>query len=520
MPHRPNQTESPAFPDLYTVLDALPSARVVVIGDVMLDRFIYGDVSRISPEAPIPVLRIRDENSMLGGAGNVLSNLHGLDAQAVLVAVVGDDLPGQTVAALVAEKGADASCLVRTSTRPTTIKTRFLAAHQQLLRTDAEDSVPIDAALEQHILDKATHAMDGAGAMVLSDYGKGALTPALIARLVGLARARGIPVLVDPKGRDYTIYRGASLVTPNRKELSEAVGDAPTLSDREIIDAATRLIGECGIDSVVATRSQDGMSVIARDAEPVHMRTEALEVFDVSGAGDTVIATIAAVLATGGSLLQAAAIANSAGGIVVAKVGTAAIRRAELKETMARKEFGVRPAVAGMPASVVDRAREAPVCEADEAAEQIQRWKARGLKVGFTNGCFDILHPGHVGYLNRARDKCDRLVIGLNCDASVRRLKGPERPVNAEDARANVLAALGAVDMVVLFGYDAAEDDKPVRLVQRLRPDIFFKGGDYREEQLPEAQAVRAFGGEVELMPLYEGHSTTATISRMKGLKQ
>jgi D-beta-D-heptose 7-phosphate kinase/D-beta-D-heptose 1-phosphate adenosyltransferase len=501
--------------DLPDILDRIPGCKVVVAGDVMLDRFIYGEVSRISPEAPIPVLKIQDEALMPGGAGNVLANLHGLEVEAVMVAVIGTDRAGEDIRALMQAKGLATDGLVEAAGRPTTVKTRFIASRQQLLRADAEDTDAIDAATASRLIEQATAAIKGAGALILSDYGKGALPPPVIAELIRLARAEGIPVLVDPKGRDYSIYRGASIVTPNRAELALATGGSPTSSDADIVAAASRLIETSGIGAIVATRSQDGMSIVDGNHQPVHLRTEALEVFDVSGAGDTVIATVAAALAAGASLVQAAAIANAAGGIVVGKIGTAAIRRSELRDALIHRESDIRQARDGRTA-ILDRARQARIVRMEEAEELVRKWKARGLRVGVTNGCFDILHPGHVRYLNDARDRCDRLVVGLNADESVRRLKGPTRPVNDESARADVLAALGSVDMVVIFGMDKDEDDKAVRLVEALRPDVYFKGGDYREDQVPEARTVRAQGGDVAMLTLYDGHSTTATIGRMK----
>ncbi len=508
------------FSDLNALAAALPGVSVLVAGDLMLDRFVYGDVHRISPESPVPVLSIRSEDAMLGGAGNVLSNLHGLGVRPVLLAAVAADEPGTRLRGLVRACGADETLLLEVSDRPTTIKTRYLAAHQQLLRTDFEKIKALEPAAEQALLAKAERAIKGAGAVVLSDYGKGVLTPVVIEGLIRLARAQNIPVLVDPKGGDYAIYRGAAVVTPNRKELSEATKGAATGSDQEVVAAATGLIERTGINAVVATRSQDGMSIVRARAdgkgyeEPVHLRTQALEVFDVSGAGDTVIATIAAGLAVGADLVQAAALANVAAGVVVAKVGTAPILQADLQSRLKTTDVDVRADGAGA-ARVIDRFHEAPVCSWAEAADQVRRWKIRGLKVVFTNGCFDILHRGHVDYLNQARARCDRLVIGLNADASVRRLKGAGRPVNDQDARAAVLAALGAVDMVVIFGSEAAEDDKPLEIIRALSPAMAFKGGDYRMEDLPEAALVKSLGGEMVIMPHYEGHSTTGTIKKI-----
>jgi D-beta-D-heptose 7-phosphate kinase/D-beta-D-heptose 1-phosphate adenosyltransferase len=507
-----------ALDSLDGLVTALQTQAVLTVGDIMLDRFVYGDVERISPESPVPVLSIRRESRMPGGAGNVLTNLAGLGVKAHIVAVTGRDVAAATLGKAVADLGIDPAGLIPCDDRPTTEKTRFLAGQQQLLRADYERAGSVDDRAAALVIKKAETLLPEVGALVLSDYGKGVLTPALISRLIAAARKFGIPVLVDPKGRDYSIYKGASLVTPNRKELAEATGGMPVKTDEEVVAAAQGLMRKTGIDAVLATRSQDGMSVIARKgkgfAPPVHLRAEALEVFDVSGAGDTVIATVAAALAAGADLVAAAALANIAGGIVVAKVGTAPVRAGELAEAVARKTLDITSREKDR--LILDAARNARIADAEEAAECVRRWKARGMRVGFTNGCFDILHAGHVAYLNQARARCDRLIVGLNADSSVRRLKGPSRPVNNGAARAMVLAGLSAVDMVVMFGDDKRDDDKPVRLIAALQPDIFFKGGDYRIEQLPEAATVRAYGGAIEIMGLSEGFSTTATIERAR----
>ena len=500
-------TENP----LGTILENLKTAHVVVVGDIMLDRFITGNVDRISPESPVPVLSIKDENKMLGGAGNALANLTGLGVKADIIALIGDDEDGKTVQSLVQSLGSDAKNLVVDASRPTIVKSRFLAGHQQLLRTDFENKQSVDDNTANQIIEQAKKAIEGAGAVIISDYGKGVLRADVIAAIIAAAKAKTIPVIVDPKGQDFSIYKGASAITPNKKELSEATKGSDTKTDDDVIKAATSLMNECGIEAVVATRSGDGMSVIQKTGEPVHLRSTDIEVFDVSGAGDTVIATIAASLAAGADLVQAASLANIAGSIVVTKVGTAPIRLAELRD-----------ALNGDQKSDKSRSRKGDIFTHDEngwaeAAETIQRWKARGLKVGFTNGCFDILHFGHVSYLNNARDHCDRLVLGLNSDSSVKILKGPERPVHDEHSRAAVLAALGSIDMVVMFGArETGDDNTAIKLLETLKPDIYFKGGDYTEEQIPESPTVRAYGGEVNVMPVYEGHSTTNSIAKMK----
>ncbi len=494
--------------DLDTIR-AMSGKSVLVAGDIMLDRFIYGDVERISPESPVPVLSVRRQDRMLGGAGNVIANLAGLKIKPLVVAVIGEDADGESVREMVRSLGGETSGLVPDPERPTTVKTRYLASHQQLLRTDEEKAGPVTGTVEADILNRAERLLTDAGALVLSDYGKGVLTDRVIQELVRLAGEREIPVLVDPKGTDYTRYKGADVITPNRKELSEGAGGMPTVQDSEVVSAARRIIEQAGIGAVVATRSQDGMSVIRRTPDgndfeaPEHLRTQALEVFDVSGAGDTVIATLAASMAAGAGLLEAARLANLAGGIAVSKVGTTPVRASELEEALTG---------AGNQVS-----RQGRICTAEEAAEHVRRWQAQGLKVGFTNGCFDLVHAGHVTYLNAARGQCDRLVLGLNADESVRRLKGSSRPVNDEISRATVMAALGSVDMVVIFGKSEDEQDMPVSLISALRPDIHFKGGDYTIDQLPEAKAVLSYGGSVKIMSLEEGHSTTDMIARAKG---
>lgn len=489
---------------LQSLVKSMAGRDVLVIGDMILDRFVYGDVDRISPEGPIPVLSVKREAVMLGGSGNVLTNLHGLGIKATAIGIAGKDDNAGTLRALLQSNGSDPALIMEAEDRPTTIKTRFLAGHQHLLRTDYERSAPIPAAIEGRIIDALEKQAASAQAIVLSDYGKGVLTAKVIAAALAAAGKSGIPVLVDPKGTDFSIYKGADIVTPNRKELRDATA-MPTESDEDILSAGRHLLKTSGIRSVVATRSQDGMTILAdMNAEPVHLKTRALEVFDVSGAGDTVIATLAAALAAGGSLIDAAMMANAAAGIVVGKVGTAPIRSDELLKILA--ESKEQPGF------------QAPLCAWDEAAEHIARWRAQGLKIGFTNGCFDILHAGHVTYLNQARSRCDRLVVAINADASVKRLKGPDRPVNDQDARARVLGALGSVDMVVLFGEDPVEKDNPLAVIRKLTPDLLVKGADYTVETVIGADYVMSTGGEVWLAPLEDGKSTTATIKKLKGV--
>lgn len=488
----------PVENDFTALLDRARDLNILVAGDLMLDRFVHGSVDRISPESPVPVLAIEREDFMPGGAGNVLINVQALGAKAVVFAVCGDDAAGAQLRALGTQAGADMAGVITDPSRPTTQKTRYVARGQQLLRSDVEKTHALNAAIEEKLLAGITAALPRVKAVVLSDYGKGVLSPALIAAIIGAATKAGVPVLVDPKGRDYAKYKGASVVTPNRRELAEACDMPPLKKDAEIETAALDLILRSGVQAVVATRSEDGLSVIEPGKPVRHFPVHVREVFDVSGAGDTVIATIAVALAAGAVLADAARLANIAGGIAVGKAGTTPVTADEL-----------RGGAADVP--------ETALLDAAAALQQIRGWQAAGLKVGFTNGCFDIVHAGHVRYLAQARRLCDRLVVGLNNDSSVRILKGPERPVNDEQARAAVMAALGCVDGVVLFGAaKAGEDNTPAALIANLRPDIFFKGGDYTEDQLPEAPIVRAYGGEVCLMDMHEGFSTTSIIARTR----
>lgn len=502
---------------LESLISAMAGCRIMVAGDIMLDRFVSGAVERISPESPVPVLAIKKESRMLGGAGNVLSNLCGLGVQSVVLAAIGDDAEGAAVCDLAQSMKADISGLIRVSDRPTTVKTRFLAGHQQLLRADFERTGPLEEVAQGQVLGHAKRMIGEVQALILSDYGKGVLSDTVLRDLIALAKKAGIPVIVDPKGRDYSRYAGADIATPNRKELSEATGGTATDTDEQVVAAAQAVLRESGLKAILATRSADGLSLIQRDAggkgfeAPFHLRAQAREVFDVSGAGDTVIAVVGATLAAGGDLAEAAALANLAGGIVVGKVGTAPIRASELSAA-------VQEDAANTESQVADKARTALVAGHEDAAEQVRRWQALGLKVGFTNGCFDILHTGHVGLLGAARNLCDRLIVAINTDDSVRRLKGSQRPLNAQQDRAKVIGALGAVDLVVFFGDDPAEEDTPLALLHALRPDMLFKGGDYTPDKIVGAEFVRSCGGEVVVIPFADGHSTTGMVKKIQGL--
>ncbi|WP_341911535.1 bifunctional D-glycero-beta-D-manno-heptose-7-phosphate kinase/D-glycero-beta-D-manno-heptose 1-phosphate adenylyltransferase HldE [Ferrovibrio terrae] len=471
------------------------AARVLVVGDVMLDRFVYGGVERISPEAPIPVMQIEREIAMPGGAGNVARNLAALGAKVALFGLVGDDVAAdQLNEALALEPGIEAQ-LVVDETWHTIEKTRFIGSRQQLLRVDRESrGKPSDDAVDA-LIKAALEALADNAVLVLSDYAKGAVGDRVIAKLIKAATKAGKPVLVDPKGSDYRRYKGATLVTPNRAEAALATGES-CADDASAVAAARKLVAEAGIANVLVTRGSAGMTLVQGQEAPLHLQAEAREVFDVSGAGDTVVATIAAALAVGRSLPQAARLANAAAGIVVAKIGTAVVHPAELRLALHMPDpHGI----------------EIKIATPQQAVERVALWRSHGERVGFTNGVFDLLHPGHLALLSEVRAQCDRLIVAINSDASVKKLKGDSRPVQDERHRAQVLAALTLVDMVIVFA-----DDTPIPLLGLLKPDLLVKGGDYSVDQVVGADVVRAYGGEVKVSRHVAGQSTTATIKKLQ----
>ncbi|MBX3499496.1 MAG: D-glycero-beta-D-manno-heptose-7-phosphate kinase [Alphaproteobacteria bacterium] len=482
---------------LFARLPALGSVRVLVVGDVMLDRYIYGTVERISPEAPIPVLRIERESAMLGGAGNVARNLAALGAQAIFATAAGGDTAGREIAGLMGEERAIEAQLVIESGRVSTVKNRFIGGAQQLLRADRELAAPLSATARQNLLARVAPSLAECDVVILSDYGKGVLAEGVARDIIGAARAAGRPVIVDPKGRDYGVYAGATSLTPNRHELADATG-MPAGSDAEIEAASRALIARLGLEHVLATRGAQGLSLVRAGGAALHVPARSVEVFDVSGAGDTVIATFAAALGGGLTGEDAASLANVAAALVVAKLGTATCSLAELARGLLGGG-GTDPHAS----KIADLAR---------LRDEVARWRQAGLKVGFTNGCFDLLHPGHVSLMRQARAACDRLVVGLNSDDSVRRLKGAGRPVNGETARATVLASLADVDLVTVF-----TEDTPLGLIEAIRPDVLVKGADYTRETVVGADLVESWGGRIVLAALAEGHSTTATIRRLGG---
>lgn len=473
---------------LQGLLSRVRQQKLACIGDLMLDRFVYGEVSRISPEAPIPVLRTRRTVAMPGGVGNVARNVAALGGIARLGAVVGSDPAGHELSDLIAADTGIEDALMRPEGASTIVKTRFVAAGQQLLRQD--DEQPGMGGYDNRAV------FSGASAILLSDYAKGVVDAAVIEAALWASREYGIPVIVDPKGRDFARYGAVDLIKPNASELAGATG-LPVDSDAEVEAALASLLSNTQAKAVLVTRSGKGMSLARRGVPVVHFPGRAREVFDVSGAGDTSLAALGLAMAAGASLETAVQFAILASGVVVGKSGTAVVTPAELIEAeLSHTSSHISSGILSL----------------DQMAHQVEAWKRQGLKVGFTNGCFDILHRGHVTYLNQARSWCDRLVVALNTDASVKRLKGESRPVNDLDSRAAVIGGLASVDGVTAF-----DDPTPIDLINRLRPDVLIKGSDYTKDKVVGATEVESWGGEVRLADFADGYSTTSTIEKMTG---
>jgi D-beta-D-heptose 7-phosphate kinase / D-beta-D-heptose 1-phosphate adenosyltransferase len=472
---------------------------ILCIGDLMLDDFIYGDVSRISPEAPAPVIQVTREDLIVGGAGNVARNIASLGAKCLFVGIIGDDVTGAILREELGRSGRTIKSHLHVDrSRPTTRKLRFVSEHHSthLLRADWELAHPLDARIEGALIKQALSLLPKAGAVVLSDYAKGTLTPKLIRAVIERANKLGKPVIVDPKGSDYSIYRGATVITPNRKELAEATHRSAGTGN-EIAMAAKVLAGAVGTKAVLVTLSEEGMLLYTRAGGAVHVPAYPVRVRDVSGAGDTVAAVLAIMLALKADTESAMRAANAAAAVVVGKSGTATVSAAELRERI-------------LPAATL-AAAEKIVFDWRKLDARLEQWRAQDLRVGFTNGVFDLLHPGHIKVLAQARAACDRLVVGLNSDASVKRLKGQDRPIQSERARAEVLAGLEAVDLVAIFGQDT-----PLKLIEQVRPSVLVKGGDYKPEQVVGREVVKAQGGEVIVVDLVPGFSTTRIVEKSR----
>ena len=463
--------------------------NILVVGDLMIDHYLWGKADRISPEAPVQVVDVANETTVLGGAGNVVNNLIALGATVSVASAIGDDANGRELTLMLKSIGVKTEGLVTQPGRKTSKKSRIVASNQQILRYDKESKDAITGASEQKILAAIEKDLFLYDIIILSDYGKGVITSDLAQGIIALAREGGKKVLVDPKGRDYGKYRGAHLLTPNKKEAIEATGIEIT-DDESLQSALLWLKNECSLDRSMITLSEDGIAIY--DEKLKRFPTVAQEVYDVTGAGDTVIASIAFALSSGFSIDDAARFANLAAGVVVAKIGSATVTLDEIEE---------------YEAMLHQSSSDAHIKSFEEIERIVNRCRASGKRIVFTNGCFDILHVGHVKYLQVAKSFGDVLIVGLNSDASVRELKGPTRPVNSEDDRAYILAALESVDYVVKFG-----DDTPYELIKILRPDVLVKGGDYEGKAVVGTE----FSGELRLVDFVEGRSTTSTIAKIQ----
>lgn len=464
---------------------ALQGGSIMVVGDVMLDRFVDGVVNRLSPEAPVPVLGKAQERAMPGGAANVALNLAALGCEVRLLSITGGDASGRELAQTLGSNMAVDFHQVIDNTRPTTTKTRFRADKQQLLRVDEEVSTPIDESTARQLLSAFADSLADVNLVVLSDYAKGAVPPEVISRIMALTHEAGIQLVTDPKLSDFSVYAGADMLTPNLSELKRVATMAGDSLD-DIAAEASRLAKSHDLGAILVTLSARGMLLADADGTWDHDPTRARDVFDVSGAGDTVIATIAAALAGGLTRNEAVRLANIAAGVVVGKAGTATASPGEI-------------------IAMTDPAT--PNLDWTSLAASCEAWRGKGEKVGFANGCFDLLHPGHIHLLKSAAASCDRLIVGLNSDASVRRLKGQTRPIQAAGERAAVMACLPFVDGVAVF-----EEDTPLELITALQPDIIFKGGDYRPDQVVGGDVATARGGDVIIIPTLGSHSSSALV--------
>jgi D-beta-D-heptose 7-phosphate kinase/D-beta-D-heptose 1-phosphate adenosyltransferase len=461
-------------------------AHVLVVGDVMLDRYWHGGTNRISPEAPVPVVKVSQVEDRPGGAGNVALNIAALGAGASLIGTIGFDEAGGVVQSRLKAAGISIDFQLSTD-KPTVTKLRVVSRHQQLLRMDFEQ--PFELADSSEYVNKAREVIPHINALVLSDYAKGSLQDCQA--LIGLARQFSVPVLVDPKGSDFTRYRGATLLTPNFAEFESVVGRCR--SEQDIVRRGAALMDELDLQGLLVTRGEAGLTLLRPNQPEMHLPARAREVFDVTGAGDTVIAVLAAVIAAGQSIPEAVALANLAAGIVVGKMGTATVNAPELRRAVQSEQGSERGVVTE-----------------EQLLIAIEDARGSGEKIVFTNGCFDIIHAGHVGYLEEARAQGDRLIVAVNSDASVKRIKDEGRPINPLDRRMAVLAGLESVDWVLSF-----DDDTPERLLKNIKPDVLVKGGDYRPDQIVGADIVKTYGGVVKVLSYVESCSTTAIVNKI-----
>jgi len=485
------------FKDLNRTIEAVKREfgrpLILVVGDLILDRYLWGRVDRISPEAPVPVVHLEHRAHTPGGAANVAHNLARLGCEVSLAGIIGDDTDGRNLLECLASLGMETSNVQTVPGRPTTVKTRVVGGHQQMLRIDSEDRSPLSASDYQRLLDALLPTVSQYSALILSDYAKGTLGGEVCQRLISEARGVHVPVFVDPKGLNYQKYAGATMLCPNRAEVALATGIS-TDDSRLLFEKTEELRADLGIDIIALTLSELGIAMFEAGST-YQCAAKVREVFDVSGAGDTVIATLAAAFTSGLDPYDCAHLANAAAGTVIGKLGTVAVARDELLAALSRENL----------TRVSNK-----VCSLEELNKNLAVWRSGGERIVFTNGCFDLLHLGHLTLLQCAKQEGDRLVVGLNSDESVRLLKGPDRPVIGELERAQMLASMSYVDAVVVFN-----DETPMELIRNVRPDVLVKGSDYKECDIVGAAEVRSWGGRVTLIPLIEGHSTTKLLSRL-----
>ncbi len=483
-----------------TAIDKLSRVRVLCVGDVMLDRFISGQVKRISPESPVPVLSIADNRTFPGGAANVARNVASLGGVCTLVSVVGGDIVARELEETLQRISGIRCEFLVAGDRPTSEKIRFVANGQHMLRTDAEVTAPIDRECARSVIASIEKLAPAHDVMVLSDYAKGLLTDEVVRAAMASAVEHRLPVVVDPKSVHLRRYSGATVITPNSKEVLDATGIDPTDDDGRAEEAGAAILRDAGVGAVLLTRAHRGMTLVGAGIAAVHVAASAREVFDVVGAGDTVIATLSLALGAGIDLADAARLANFAAGVVVGKRGTATVTQTELADEVLRLSGGSLP---GIKSKILSR---------EDAVEQAQTWRKNGFKVGFTNGCFDILHVGHLAILSFSRQHSGRLIVAVNSDASVKRLKEPGRPINSQEDRAMVLAALSVVDAVVIF-----DEDTPLAMIEELNPDVLVKGADYSIDTIVGATHVLSYGGQVLTCELVPGKSTTRVVDTLRG---
>jgi len=474
-----------------------PKFKIVCIGDVILDHFVIGDTKRISPEGPIPILTVEKEDFHLGGAGNVVRNLSALGVRIDFFSIVGNDINGRKIGKLLkAHKGVKYRLFTQDGKR-TPLKTRFISSNQQLLRTDQETTEEAPVSIESKMLAGVKKSLKSCSALIISDYGKGSLSSRILSKVIKDANRRNVPIIVDPKGFNYQKYKGSYVVAPNLHELSQVV-QMSVKTQREVISASRCLLSRYRFKFLVVTRSSEGMSVIHRNPKTnvVHLPAETREVYDVSGAGDTVVAVLAVLIGAGYAITDAARISNIAAGVVVEKAQTAVVYPHEILSRLKDKSFFFG---------------DKKVMDLPTIKENIHLWRQKGLKIGFTNGCFDLIHPGHIFLIEQAKKECDKLIVAINNDDSVKSIKGKNRPIQSDHSRASILSALESVDAVTIFS-----EKTPLKLIKFIKPDVLVKGSDYKVNQVVGGGFIEQSGGRVKVISLLSGFSSSKTISRLK----